>query len=422
MAKSPFLRRVRIQGFKSIDFCNVTLEPLTVFVGSNGSGKSNFFEAIAFIKDLLETNLAEAIRRHGGWDSILSKSSDNGQIAWEIELELYREVIGSDASIEIKNPSRAHWGFVIAKGPADQPVLIREWFSTSGGSEHEKIAYSLTGDFVSRDQVPAYRWKIQHPSVSNHQVPAPRQDRLWLSSLGAPPFARISDRLRSMAFYLFQPQAIRLPQKPTPGQLLTPDGRNLASSIETVRRLDVSIIERVKQYLKAVVREIDGFEVNRSGDFETIRFQFHRNGAGQPLEVDASCMSEGTLRVLASLMAVFQIQGTSCPSVVGIEEPETALHPAAIRALTSALDEATLRTQVLLTTHSPDLLNAEEIELEQVRVVQMMDGHTVIGPVDVASADIVRKKLDTLGGLEQQNQLEPSFEEREKITAFVPVE
>ena len=57
------------------------------------------------------------------------------------------------------------------------------------------------------------------------------------------------------------------------------------------------------------------------------------------------------LCALATLVAAFQSDGLTSPSVVGIEEPETALHPAAMRALVDALDEATERTQILLTTH-----------------------------------------------------------------------
>jgi predicted ATPase len=133
------------------------------------------------------------------------------------------------------------------------------------------------------------------------------------------------------------------------------------------------------------------------------------------LEFDAASMSDGTLRVLAALTAVFQnVPPYGYPSVVGIEEPESALHPAAIRALVAALDEATLRMQVLLTTHSPDLLDVEEVKPENVRVVQMIDGRTIIGPVDEANVEIVGRQLNTLGGLERDDRLEPDLDDRDR--------
>ncbi len=130
-------------------------------------------------------------------------------------------------------------------------------------------------------------------------------------------------------------------------------------------------------------------------------------------------MSDGTLRALASLTAIFQnVQDGDRPSLVAIEEPETALHPAAMRALVSAFDAATMRTQVLLTTHSPDLLDAEEIKPENVRIVQMIDGQTMIGPIDEASVDIVRRNLDTLGGLERNDSLHIDFDDLQRQSAL----
>ncbi len=130
-------------------------------------------------------------------------------------------------------------------------------------------------------------------------------------------------------------------------------------------------------------------------------------------------MSDGTLRVLAALTSVFQnVHEDNELTLVAIEEPETALHPAAMRALVSAFDAATMRTQVLLTTHSPDLLDAEEVKPENVRIVQMIDGQTVIGPIDEASVEIVRRNLDTLGGLERNDSLHIDFDDRQRQMAL----
>src|ERR1700739_3832166 len=79
-AKPAFLRRVRIRGYKSIAFCDVTLEPLTILVGRNASGKSNFLEALGFVQCALETNITEAINRYGGWESVLSRFAINREL------------------------------------------------------------------------------------------------------------------------------------------------------------------------------------------------------------------------------------------------------------------------------------------------------------------------------------------------------
>src|SRR6266581_4868936 len=86
--KPAFLRRVRIRGYKSIAFCDVTLEPLTVLVGRNAAGKSNFLDALAFLRDAIDLNVSEAVKRHGGWSSILCRNVKSPCLEIEIDLDV----------------------------------------------------------------------------------------------------------------------------------------------------------------------------------------------------------------------------------------------------------------------------------------------------------------------------------------------
>src|SRR5260370_34270441 len=81
-----------------------------------------------------------------------------------------------------------------------------------------------------------------------------------------------------------------------------------------------------------------------------------------------------------------------------MEEVQWKLQPAAMRVLVDALDEATLRTQILLTTHSAELLDNPTIRPENVRVVEMIDGKTVIGPVDEAGGGKIAREPGTPRG------------------------
>lgn len=162
---------------------------------------------------------------------------------------------------------------------------------------------------------------------------------------------------------------------------------------------------RMRAYLASIVADVISFDVTRYGEYETVRFRLRGGSDGKPLEFDATSMSDGTLRALAALVAAFQICIPSGPSVVGIEEPETALHPAATQALVDALDEATQRTQIILTTHSADLLSGRDITPGQVLVVRNQGGQTQITPVDPASREIIEKELYTLADLQRMDQL-----------------
>src|SRR5713101_7345829 len=85
-AAPPFLCRVRIRGYKSIAFCDVTLEPLTILVGRNGSGKSNFLDALRFLRDALDDGVNSALQSHGS-GSIFSKTANTNRFFFDIEAE-----------------------------------------------------------------------------------------------------------------------------------------------------------------------------------------------------------------------------------------------------------------------------------------------------------------------------------------------
>src|SRR4051812_43782798 len=143
-AALPFLRRVRIRGYKSIAFCDVTLEPLTVLVGRNASGKSNFLDALAFLRDALAINIGEATKLHGGWQSLHSRSSPEKTI--EIEAEVGISPLPSVPG-EVQSPraSSVTYGFMLQQPPFEAPpVFIREWFRESG-SGNEAASFELNG-------------------------------------------------------------------------------------------------------------------------------------------------------------------------------------------------------------------------------------------------------------------------------------
>src|SRR5947209_3195488 len=85
--KPPFLRRVRIRGYKSIAFCDVQLQPLTILVGRNAAGKSNFLDALAFLRDVMKVGVAEAVksRPRGSRSSVVCRSCDTPKVEIEIE-------------------------------------------------------------------------------------------------------------------------------------------------------------------------------------------------------------------------------------------------------------------------------------------------------------------------------------------------
>jgi predicted ATPase len=140
---------------------------------------------------------------------------------------------------------------------------------------------------------------------------------------------------------------------------------------------------------------------------ETLEFRQDMAGSKHPWKFLAQNMSDGTLRALGVLVALFQSNRDYAPTLIGIEEPETALHPAASAALREALMRASEQTQVIVTSHSPDLLDDKRLAADSFLAVVSEGGDTRIGPLDEASRDIMRQQLFSAGELLRLNQLAP---------------
>ena len=95
-------------------------------------------------------------------------------------------------------------------------------------------------------------------------------------------------------------------------------------------------------------------------------------------------------------------------TLVGIEEPEIALHPGAVAVLLDSLrDAAANRTQVIITTHSPELLDDKHLDVNSILAVKANDGNTAIAPVDEVGRSVLRDRLFTVGELLSLDQLQP---------------
>lgn len=115
--------------------------------------------------------------------------------------------------------------------------------------------------------------------------------------------------------------------------------------------------------------------------------------------------SDGTIRILGILSAL--LQNPSQP-FVSIEEPEANIHPGALAVLAGVIDEASLRSQVLVTTHSPDML--DHLPVESFLVVEKVGDTTHVGPLDASQIASVRKRLFTPGELFRMEGLQRQAE------------
>ncbi|HMO25081.1 MAG TPA: AAA family ATPase [Tepidisphaeraceae bacterium] len=377
----PSIQRLRIKNYKNIAVCNVNLGALTVIVGRNGAGKSNVLDATQFVTDSVVYSPDHAIKVRGGIAAVRRQSTGHPR-NFGIELEI--ELAGSTAT----------YGFAIT---------ARERGTYSIARERLQLVNSA-GGLVARFDRSEDDFKVE-----KLDRPALVPDRLALSALAANPTVRpVFDAITSMGFYRLNPETIRELQDPDAGELLHHDGSNLASVVARLEADAPDWSSRVRDYLTSIVPDIESVERVPLGPKETLLFRQRIAGARNPWNFYAASMSDGTLRAYATLIAVAQLIKPGKPvGFVGIEEPETALHPAAARSLLEALREASRHTQIAITTHSPDLLENVDFESEKVLAVINREGTAEIGEIDPASQKAVREHLYSVGELLRLDQLAP---------------
>ncbi len=398
MKDSTLITRVVLKNYKSIAACDVQLGPLTFLLGRNGSGKSNFLDALRFVTDALNLSLDHAVRNRGGIDGVRRRSRGHPN-HFSIRL-----------GFALPEGATGHYAFRIGtRSPGGYKVQTEEC----------KIQHELLG--------PEEHFRVDNGSVTHTSVkvaPAAVPDRLYLvNASGLPEFRPVYEAFSRMGFYNFNPNKIRDLQDPDPGNVLMRDGGNLTS---VLTQLAPTVKTDIEEYLAVIVPGIRSVDVKDFGPKETLEFRQDVTGDTHPWRFLGNNMSDGTLRALGILVALFQGGPDTQKRVplVGIEEPEIALHPAAAGALLDALRDGAHKTQVITTSHSPDLLEDKHLDVDSILAVEAYDGNTVIAPVDEVSRSVVRDKLFTIGELLRKDQLQPdpasiiSTEEGKQLRLF----
>jgi predicted ATPase len=387
MNGEPFVTRVVLKNYKSIAACDVRLRSLVFLVGPNGSGKSNFLDALRLVADSLRTSLDHALRDRGGIKDVRRRSGGH-PTHFGVRLEF-----------NLRDGARGHYAFRVG---------ARE----KGGYEVQTEECRLIPADPSAPSAMFWVERGEVRSTSLKLAPAAASDRLYLvNASGQAPFRAVYEAFSRMGFYNLNPDRIRDLQPPDAGELLARDGSNLASVLALLAAHQPATKGRIEEFLAKVVPGVFGVDAKTVGPKETMEFRQSVAGARDPWRFFAASMSDGTLRSLGVLIALFQSGGDKHGRVplVGVEEPEVALHPAAAGLLLAALRAASETTQVLVTSHSPDLLDDADIDDESLLAVDAEKGVTRIAPLDDAGRSVLRERLYTVGELLRQNQLTPDL-------------
>lgn len=368
------LQSVRIRNFKAVvDSKVVKLGPLTAFIGHNGAGKSSLIEALETYQAIVRDGLDAAMQRWLGIEHARHKGQEAkerlGEQVNPIEFELALGVSPRKVSrvgITVNNDRAANQMFIV----------------------DERVTF-VGSTFVERDRKGA----AQSYGLGRSILAAPTPDVQTLAS-----------HILDWQFLTLSPERMGLPvpqQRTGGGVRLARDGSNIADFLLDLRRLDQNAVDGIVEtmayvlpYAKDIQPSLTSSEIERKAWLQLTEADF---------KVPGWMLSTGTLRLLA-LLAL--LRHPKPPPLIVVEEIENGLDPRSIHLIVEEIRNAVLdgTTQVVLTTHSPYLLDLLTLD-HLVLVERDGKGQPVFRrPADDDSLakwaeDFAPGKLYTMGGL-----------------------
>lgn len=359
----PILDQITIRGFRSIAAIErLPLQRVNVVIGANGAGKSNFIGIFTFLHRIERKRLEEYVVRAGGAERVLHYGSKRTAA---IEIELSFDDAQNQYQIEL--------------APTDDDRLA---------------PVSETVLFWDKSRYPAPYNEL----ISGRGNEAGIADQKF----GTGRYVR--DRLRSWRVYHFEDTSASSPMRKTAtvgdDGILREDASNLAAFLYRLQEQHSDRYGLIRRTLQLVAPFFDDFNLQPSGEEDRfIKLEWrHREDESY---FDAASFSDGTLRFIA--LAVLLLQPPSLrPSVILIDEPEIGLHPYAITMLASLIKQASVETQVIVSTQSAELL--DHFEPEDILVAERVDGGTQLRRLD---PEPLKEWLETysLGELWQKNEI-----------------
>ena len=352
----PRIERLHVKNYRALkDIALEKLTPLTVLLGPNGSGKSTVFDVFAFLAECFSEGLRRAWERRGRFRELRSRDQD-GPILIEIQ---YRE--------KPKTP------------------LI---------TYHLEIEEQARGPVIKREFL---RWKRGHPAAPFHFLDyqygqgkvitgeSPESDDVRVDKILSGPDVLAVNTLGMLAenprvialrsfitgWHLSYLSADSARGNPEAGaeERLSPSGNNLPN---VVQYLSEQHPQRLNEIFATLRRRIPRIEKVKAEVLQDSRLLLLVKDAPFSTPVLSRFASDGTLKMLAYLTVLYDPEP---PQLIGIEEPENYLHPRLLPELAEECQQASERTQLIVTTHSPFFINP--MRPEEVRVLYRADdGYT----------------------------------------------
>lgn len=413
------IKKLVVSNYRSLgESVEIPLGQLTALVGINAAGKSAILDVLRFVSECVRDGVAPALIKRNGLGAIRRRcetpnipitirtemSFDTGEAVWEFTLQ---EDESGDYYV---SREKCRWESDHESLRANLIEIFRQKASTI--DEPNNLASQHLLSRLEEGQIPAglmYMFGSRSFDAANGEYTVDGQKEregqdstsLLLPFRNENQFKRVADALRSIACYTVFPDQLRPPQKPDAVRRpMDEHGTNWASALRRLKKEGAG--QELIAALGRIVGDITDYRVTPVGGYLVTEFRHGKQW------LDASAESDGTLRIAGLLTALLQDPPLS---VLGVEEPELTVHPGALPVLFDFLREASQRSQIVLSTHSPDLLDL--LDIEQILVVSREET-TFVAKVASEQRTAVRQHLLSTSDLLRAEGLRPESGERER--------
>ncbi len=334
-AKGKMLRftHIKLGNWRNFAQVDVDLERRGFLIGPNASGKSNFLDVFRFLSDLVSVGggFQEAVRKRGGVSSLRCLAARRHS---DIVVRIF---VGSDENLHT-------WEYVLRFNQDNlrRPIIKQEW--------------------VAKDGSPI----LERPDDKDKGDPK-RLTQTYIEQVYAnQPFREVANFFSTVRYLHIVPQLVRDPDRSV-GRKQDPYGGDFLEQIaRTPERIQKSRMKRIENALRVAVPQLKTLEFWRDGRGIPHLRGKHEHWRPQAWQTEDQ-FSDGTLRLLGLLWATLDGSGPLL-----LEEPELSLHPEAVRFIPQMFARIQQRTaqQVLISTHSSDLLRDEGIGLDETLLLQ----------------------------------------------------